>query len=974
MAEAAVAKIEEDFDQLDELSELNKSLDDSFEVKSREQSIGNESRNRNGFKVISSSNQLNESLLEKEDDDGSGGGENESIVKEEKVKEDEATAAKAEKEDNSTDITEKVEDKSAEIKSKLENSKEVLQEKKVKLQEKGNPNDIQSVNAVENEIDRINGTMQKVQDWNFVPVPKKRQKTSGWRKFWTGFTNIASKVTKAIVNVVTAPIAIYKKVSAEKALERALARADERMQAAKKYDAIPGWDGANFEKKGNEKGEDILEDERRVPTVWSYLTAGKAEDSDGNAVPPEVTVYIAQPVAGSSEAMKGSDIGHAMVGINYSRYSNITKRYERYGLKYGFYPAGGFTGPSFTAMMANAGAILPGMLMDDREHAYSISRRYPATMEQVGKIVKASETYASGGYGYYKRNCTTFVRDMVAVEAGITGPGDDIFQEDTVGFNASSNILSYGGGMAETYMNAGAKNNLVKYSKSDDMSYQGFGNKRVTKGDVERYRESIKQSGTEKKGLIPALAGENLRLASGENAGELSSFQYAGSLGKDISTLKVNIVMLKDELFKEGQKLQGAMKAILTPEQIESAPNELQDFIHNLPDYGGNEVNKLCNLVDAKKSGEDGDEYSKAYEFLSDKDIKDARISISDQLDKVGRMYATYFKGDQRLDTPVMNFLSLMQLTLNHLDSQYDEKLKNNDLKGDSDIGNMYGALFDKDITVYYETEGDSVPIGVSASMLEAYMQIYKNRDDAVANLHRYNDLSKRKDSLKGADKREFEKLERVNVLAQEFDKAHRYMLERKDYSQQDIDYAFSLGEKERSGKTVIFDAMDEQEGNTAAGIYQSLILEDIFGGMRESFLKPEKEGGISSEAVRLAEEAEIKGYQEWLYNFLEKRIEEKSDKFGMVITGAVKAAGKADLDKVKDMMYQCIGVYLRRAFTFESGDKKANKLIEFMHEASLNLVDNIIKKDSNMAALLKKFVENSKQSLQKAGKTSGRP
>ncbi|MBO6148238.1 MAG: hypothetical protein J6O55_02735, partial [Lachnospiraceae bacterium] len=170
MAEAAVAKIEEDFDQLDELSELNKSLDDSFEVKSREQSIGNESRNRNGFKVISGSNQLNESLLEKEDDDGSGGGENESIVKEEKVKEDEATATKAEKEDNSTDITEKVEDKSAEIKSKLENSKEVLQEKKVKLQEKGNPNDIQSVNAVENEIDRINGTMQKVHDWNFVPV------------------------------------------------------------------------------------------------------------------------------------------------------------------------------------------------------------------------------------------------------------------------------------------------------------------------------------------------------------------------------------------------------------------------------------------------------------------------------------------------------------------------------------------------------------------------------------------------------------------------------------------------------------------------------------------------------------------------------------------------------------------------------------------------------------------------------------
>jgi hypothetical protein len=107
------------------------------------------------------------------------------------------------------------------------------------------------------------------------------------------------------------------------------------MQDQKHYDTIPGWNGARYEKKPVESGADILLDQRRVPTVWSRITAGKADDGKGNPIPPEVTVYFDQPKIGSSSnfgGKNGVDMGHAMLGIDYSRYSYETSRYERYAM------------------------------------------------------------------------------------------------------------------------------------------------------------------------------------------------------------------------------------------------------------------------------------------------------------------------------------------------------------------------------------------------------------------------------------------------------------------------------------------------------------------------------------------------------------------------------------------------------------------------------------------------------------------
>ena len=124
-----------------------------------------------------------------------------------------------------------------------------------------------------------------------------------------------------------------------------------------------------------------MSDFRRVPLVFSNLTAAPAVDDNGKPLDPVITVFIDQPKSNSEQAMNGMDIGHAMIGIEYSRKSKVTGKWERYSLQYGFYPAGSTTSTLSGGMMAQTrNAIVPGQLRDDSSHPYDISRRYPATV------------------------------------------------------------------------------------------------------------------------------------------------------------------------------------------------------------------------------------------------------------------------------------------------------------------------------------------------------------------------------------------------------------------------------------------------------------------------------------------------------------------------------------------------------------------------------------------------------------------
>lgn len=282
-----------------------------------------------------------------------------------------------------------------------------------------------------------NAEMEKIKSWNFRSQRLERviERPGAGSKF----LSFLGWAVGALLSLPVSPVMYIASYITSLFGDKA------KMQKKREHNMIPGWDGKTFDTEAS--GKEILADFRRVPTIWSYLTADKAADDEGKKPrDPVITVYADQPKDGSSEAMVGGSIGHTMLGIEYSRFSKISNRYERYGLKYGFYPAGGrFTLP-LTLTLQNRNAVIPGQLMNDREHRFSISRRYPAKPKQVNDIIKASETYADKGYGYYDRNCTTFVKEMV-VDVAHLATGGEIFKNSGISFTHRENFGLFLGNM-----------------------------------------------------------------------------------------------------------------------------------------------------------------------------------------------------------------------------------------------------------------------------------------------------------------------------------------------------------------------------------------------------------------------------------------------------------------------------------------------------------------------------------------------
>ena len=255
--------------------------------------------------------------------------------------------------------------------------------------EEGKSEDSDDTSIKDNELLNAEKDMSPVKNWNFTPQKMEDVKgISGFSKFKNKLASIFSNVFGFIFSGFGLKQWIAKKRRSSAAEKKA--NLGDNIQKRRDHSAIPGCEGQKYDPDAN-SGEDILADFRRVPTVWSRIIADKASEGEGEnerPLPPTISIYIDQPKDHSEQHMRGLDIGHAMIGIEYSRFSHVTNRYERYRMKYGFYPAfaGGMSG---TISMAEYGAMLPGQLQNDASHDYTVSRRYPATAKQVNSIIEA---------------------------------------------------------------------------------------------------------------------------------------------------------------------------------------------------------------------------------------------------------------------------------------------------------------------------------------------------------------------------------------------------------------------------------------------------------------------------------------------------------------------------------------------------------------------------------------------------------
>ncbi len=773
--------------------------------------------------------------------------------------------------------------------------------------------------------------MEKLKNWNFDPVKMKDAKKPSFLRKLGAYTAWGmGKLVGTALQILTLGHYWRAKSAARFAL------ADKtKWQMAKDYKSIPGWDGAKFKNSASQKDE-VNADFRRVPAVWSQLTAAKAADTVKNGdeeeekpLDPIVSINIEQPKSGSAQAMNSREMGHTFIGIEYSRKSAVSNRYERYKLEYGFYPAGSFSNTSSSMMMLLHNATVPGQLADDSEHKYDVSRRYPAKPDQVNAILSASEKYAEGGYGFYDRNCTTFVKQMV-VDTAHLATGGDIFKQAEVEYSHLANFGMFAASAFDSNSKAGAKNTLMDLAKQDDQTYQNYGNKRVNMKDMGNYFASQKKSGhIINKTFIPGETGERMRRMHGDGTGQISSFQFNDPLKDDNGDVFVGLTKLDEAITSYGESIQEKLRNIFPEEGREQLPFEVSTLMNTLSGLGTPlyQLNsKIENRLDKENTGKSEENQIQrpdaVEQFYTNADeLRTARQELSANIEKVNILLNDYLKNDARIHQDMLNMISLLNYGINYVDKLYRVSSRSgNDTRNITDTREKLNF---SNITV----RADGKQTDFTPTHYESYIQIYKDPKTAIEKYARLKELRAKKkastwthgffniqgrklkskfgmeddDQITYDEAMELRKLERMEELALEFDNSHNYMAEKDAYSQQDIDYAFRLHDKETKGLQAHNEFNGKEDVNegvrdsykSASGLYITIFMEKFFKDIKDQWMKEPKDGGISVDDSK-----NPAAVQTWLDDYLTTRIKKKEKGFQMIVKGIYRSIQAGDPTK----------------------------------------------------------------------------
>ena len=686
------------------------------------------------------------------------------------------------------------------------------------------------------EMADIQATMHVVQGKAFVPVQRPENRVGTWNKvknrLMLGYRWTVGATVGTIASIVMNTYHGAKKLWNEGSQMK-------KAQATRRHDMVPGRKGEFFEDEVVAKdkyGEDteVYSDVRRGPLIWEKLSAG---DPDA---PPEVTIMMHQTVRGTNADLESGDT-HAFMGLSYSRYNKTTKRKERYQLSIGFYQGSGISKSAILAM--TGGAHIAGQVRSDDGNVYDVARRYQVKPGDINKFLRAAEKYADKGYGMYKRNCSTFVVDMAKT---INLPIAKEFKEKELVMKGKDGMIAetgMAGSKAGYYWGANA---ISSRMNKMDLSYQNFGQKMFTKEDLKRYYKTAGTAPIIKKGYSPNAIGETAR--NSKSGGDLTA-RYE-------EHVKLSSVNLRNTLIAEGPLLWEEISKVLPKGVRTPTDMEMQNILITLEDGG------LLTVLSKKNTSPEA--------------ARQTHKKISTAMKKLNAYYRDVLGSDARLNLPVMKMLSLYETTLGLVDLAYQHIIYM-DAKGDA--GALRHFFINGSYNVSFENLEDNDELEVITKMspgqYEGYLMMGKTPEQAVKEHRRFIYLSGKRDRASDKEKAELGKLHRNAQLANDFANANRYLLEKNEFNEKDLNYAFSK-----------LPAMEKQvrEGTRLGGvllskrspsmIYQAVVLEQVFGGFGD---------------MKLHEIEDLYELRAKLDDYMEQRLRAKSQLTSSILKAYIK-------------------------------------------------------------------------------------
>ncbi len=716
------------------------------------------------------------------------------------------------------------------------------------------------------ERQNIDNSMRAVQGRSFVPVERPNSRIGLWGKLKNYGMAGARWMIGATVGLVGSIVG--KAIAAPKQLKE-----KERAAGAQKkriHGFVPGTKDERFADEhitDSDDEENLLFDFRRFPLIWEKMTAGNPES------PPEVTIMTAQSMRGKRGADIWAGMGHAMIGLSYSRYNKATKRKERYCLKMGFYPGGGLT--KVNHLMMASGALMQGQIRNDYNHDFDIARKYKVKTGDINRILKATETYADGGYGYYKRNCATYVTDMAKL-ANLPIAGD--IEKEIIDFTGVvSNGLNIAVGANGFGKNIAANDIADKFQKTD-ISYENFGQKMTTKEDLDRYYDTVDGADLVRKGYSPGAIGEDLREA---DKGELTANYSEHSEMEDV------------------QEFQNVYKdtGVLLAEEIR---NRITEQEGSLKSYD----QSICEML--ASGSRIADIIMKSGKGVAD-EARAKHKEISSNMKMLNDYYAKRLKQDHLLNESVMKYLSLCEVALSFLDNAYTNNIAN-DYKGE--VGTVLADYEADHEIVYISKENTEYTVSISPQIFMGYLKMGKTPTQIVtegAEYVRINNIPE--DERTSEDNKMFSKLERELITATAFGKASLFNLYKEEFTDKDLDFAFSelckLEEKKEEGERFMGTFFLEKRPSYA---YQAVILEKVISGL-SSLNYPEE----SSDEQKISQ----------IDAFISSKMSEKSELMKKILAAYAKGNEEKSPHIIADSFVQdSLTVYIKSALT-EAGYQK---------------------------------------------------
>ncbi len=568
---------------------------------------------------------------------------------------------------------------------------------------------------------------------------------------------------------------------------------------------------------------------------------------------------------------------------------------------------GGLPVQSNNAVINYNKANVPGQLMSEKNGGYTVSRSFKANAKQVNDVLRASENYPNKGYNVYTRNCTTFAKEMIVGAANIR-QAESIFTHDKVNMSSAMDAKMFLAGAGAPLYKAEMENTFDKLAHKDDLNYQGYGNKMVTKEDYDRYKKSLKfytfRSSTADS---PNMAAENLRRMEGPDTGEIGAYDDIDIKDENGEVPdNVTVQMLRDALNSQKTAINNLLGQLSPDGQLDegNVPQGLQKLIDSV-----NNLDTPPALVLAK----DPDLVNVPKELL----IR-ARSGMSKKVSDLNTLLFRYYKNDKRLHEPVLYTTSIIQHLIRKLDKAYQIQLEEEEKhQRDEDLGDIRNK-FTKGAHIFQVSEMMAVPL--TPSRYEAYLQIYKSPKAAFAAIDQYFDLENKGMDRTAEEERKYKKLERINELADTFEKSHRYMLEKDKYSQQDVDHAFSLEKKEQHTEDENDTTLQNeiyQNSNTASSIYKLLIMKKIFGGMKSRFEQRPDNQKRGAELVNF--------FQQDFVNC----IDQKPDAMKIIMRAVKRSMDDPDADKIRKKVVGMLQTWVERILQDKLGNYEFNMIRE---------------------------------------------